>query len=160
MSKSKRYHQLEQRQTYIEQELQKAIGDGNVSHLVGAGEPLEMDDDSHTPQEMRAAYKIMRDNDLQPEWIMLSKEINKAVESLLEELQLVTMAYKRRMERAASPQASQKAKRRWQNQLTAIENTAEKINRKILNYNLKLPYGVQHKTPLNLDAEIKRLLES
>jgi hypothetical protein len=157
VSKSKHFYNLQQRQTYIDQELQKAIGNGDVSHLNGAGKPLAIDDDVHTPAEMRSAYKILKDNDLQPDWIMLNKDIEKALQVFQQQLSQAWGQFERRQRIAVSPRARRKAEQRWAIQKVQLQDALERLNRKILTYNLKVPPGVAHKTPLNLDREIKRL---
>ena len=51
------------------------IGDGDVSHLPGAGRPLQLGDDKHTPAELRAAHKIMQDHDVVPDWMTFGKSL-------------------------------------------------------------------------------------
>lgn len=159
MAKSKHFYNLQQRQTYIDQELQKAIGNGDVSHLDGAGKPMSFDDEAYTPAEMRSAYKILKDNDLQPDWIMMNKEIEQALQTLRSQLQQAYSDFQRRCRIAVSERAIQKAEQRWEIQRVQLQDHIERINRKILTYNLKVPPGVTHKTPLNLDSEIKRLTD-
>jgi hypothetical protein len=40
----------------------------------------------------------------------------------------------------------------------AFEDTAKALNREILNYNLKVPQGITHKFPFNVEREIERLM--
>jgi len=159
VSKSKHFYNLQQRQTYIDQELQKAIGNGDVSHLDGAGKPLPIEDDIHTPAEMRSAYKILKDNDLQPDWIMLNKDIDRALQAFHQQLNQAWGELERRQRIAVSTRARRKAEQRWKIQRLQLQDVVERLNSKILTYNLKVPSGISHKTPLNLDREIKRLSE-
>ena len=41
--------------------LGEVIGNGDISDLPGAGKPLPLPNDSHTPPDQRAAFKIMQD---------------------------------------------------------------------------------------------------
>ena len=53
-------------ESFIDEQIKRAIGDGDMHHLPGAGMPLNLDaDDTNVPEELRMAYKIMQDNDNQ-----------------------------------------------------------------------------------------------
>lgn len=157
MSKRKYQQKLEERQSWVDQELRKAIGNGDVSHLPGSGKPFIWEDDANTPAELRSAYKIMKDNDLLPDWIMLNREIEQGRAALLEQLHKAVKDWQRRTRRAHTERALQKAQAQWRDDHQQLQATTQQLNRKILTYNLKVPNGVAHQTPLNLDWEIKRL---
>ena len=58
-------------QTYIDEKLQELIGDGDMSAHPMAGKPLNLDEDSHVPEDMRLAYRMMIENDAVPSWMAL-----------------------------------------------------------------------------------------
>ncbi|HEY3077596.1 MAG TPA: DnaJ family domain-containing protein [Burkholderiales bacterium] len=43
-----------------ERKIAEAIANGELDGLPGAGRPLELDDDSLIPEDLRAAYRILR----------------------------------------------------------------------------------------------------
>jgi hypothetical protein len=43
-----------------EQRIAKAIENGDLDDLPGSGKPLELDDDSLVPEELRLAYRILK----------------------------------------------------------------------------------------------------
>ena len=43
-----------------ERKIAEAIAAGELDGLPGAGRPLELDDDSHVPEDLRAAYRILK----------------------------------------------------------------------------------------------------
>jgi hypothetical protein len=43
-----------------ERKIAEAIANGELDGLPGTGRPLELDDDSHVPEELRAAYRILK----------------------------------------------------------------------------------------------------
>ncbi len=55
---------------------------GVFDNLPGAGKPLELEDDSHIPEDLRMAYKILKNAQCLPPEIELKKEIQQ-VEDLL-----------------------------------------------------------------------------
>jgi hypothetical protein len=44
----------------VEQRIAEAIARGELDDLPGAGRPLDLDDDAHVPEEMRLAYRILK----------------------------------------------------------------------------------------------------
>lgn len=50
-----------------EEKIRKAYEDGEFENLPGYGKPLELEDLSHVPPEMRMAYKIMKNSGMMEE---------------------------------------------------------------------------------------------
>ena len=66
-----------------EERIRDAIEGGELDDLPGAGRPLVLDDDALVPQELRAAYRVLRNAGFVPEEVRLRGEIA-TVMSLLE----------------------------------------------------------------------------
>ena len=66
-----------------EARIQEALRAGELSNLPGAGKPLQLDDDSMIPKELRAAYRILRNSGFLPPEIQLRKEIHEVEQLLL-----------------------------------------------------------------------------
>ncbi len=58
-----------------DQMIEEAMKRGEFDNLPGKGKPLELDDLSHVPPELRSAYKIMKNANLIPEEITLRQEM-------------------------------------------------------------------------------------
>jgi hypothetical protein len=43
-----------------ERKIAEAIAAGELDNLPGAGRPLALDDDSHVPEDLRAAYRVLK----------------------------------------------------------------------------------------------------
>jgi hypothetical protein len=65
-----------------EERIREAIERGEFDDLPGKGEPLNLEDDSHLPQDLRLAYKILKNADCLPPELELRKEI-RTTEALL-----------------------------------------------------------------------------
>ena len=61
--------------SYIDRQIRKAMEDGEFDNLPGEGKPLNIEEDENTPDAMRLAFKILKDNDLAPAWIMQGKDL-------------------------------------------------------------------------------------
>jgi hypothetical protein len=65
-----------------EERIREAIERGEFDDLPGKGEPLNLEDDSHLPTDLRLAYKILKNADCLPPELELRKEI-RTTEALL-----------------------------------------------------------------------------
>lgn len=146
----------------IEEAIREAIADGRISDLPGVGKPLKLDDNPHTPVGQRLTHKILRDNNLAPEWIMLGQAIDERWKSLQANMRKGVRAYRGALgdaDRSTTPALRrQRAEDTWALATQTFEQAAESINREILNYNLKVPPGITHKAHVNVGREIERLL--
>jgi hypothetical protein len=59
----------------VEQRIKDALERGEFDNLPGKGEPLALEDDSHIPEDLRIAYKILKNADCLPPEIQEKKEI-------------------------------------------------------------------------------------
>ena len=69
-------------QKIAERRIIEAIRDGAFDDLPGAGQPLKLDDDSRVPEDLRIAYKILKNAGYVPPEVALRKEIAKTEDLL------------------------------------------------------------------------------
>jgi len=72
-------------QKIIEKRIKEAQKRGDFDELPGSGEPLNIEDDSHVPEDLRLAYKILKNADCLPPELALKKEIRQ-MEDMLEKI--------------------------------------------------------------------------
>jgi len=65
-----------------EERIRDAIQRGEFDNLPGRGKPLNLEDDRHIPDDLRLAYKVLRNAGCLPPELELKKEISKAEELL------------------------------------------------------------------------------
>jgi hypothetical protein len=82
MSKRNPFAALER---IAEERIREAIQRGEFENLPGSGKPLKFDDELHIPDDLRMAYKVLKNADCLPLELELKKEIRTA-EDLLSEL--------------------------------------------------------------------------
>jgi hypothetical protein len=58
-----------------ENRIKEAIEAGEFDNLRGRGQPLDLNDDSHIPPELRMAYKILKNADCLPPELTLRQEV-------------------------------------------------------------------------------------
>jgi len=73
-----------------EQRIAEAAARGEFEDLPGAGEPLALEDNSLIPEELRAAYRLLKNAGYVPAEIEHSREI-RDIETLLQEAQTEEM---------------------------------------------------------------------
>ena len=143
--------------------LKEAIGDGDISRLPGAGKPLNLQDESHTPPDMRSAHKIMQDNGVIPDWIAEGDRLDQLETGLRQQIQERATRYSRERQIAAASGDSSRALRvekSWQRYVEDYLERVERYNRDVLLHNLKLPRGIKHKLTLNGDELIRHARQS
>lgn len=66
-----------------EEQIQSAIRRGEFENLPGKGKPLGLDDDTWIPEELRVAYRVLRNAGCLPPTLALRREIHE-LEGLLQ----------------------------------------------------------------------------
>jgi len=73
-------------QKIIEKRIRDAQVRGEFDDLPGSGEPLDIEDDSHIPEDLRLAHKILKNANCLPPELQLKKEIRQ-MEDMLDNIQ-------------------------------------------------------------------------
>ncbi|WP_158782202.1 DUF1992 domain-containing protein [Pantoea sp. BAV 3049] len=58
----------------VEQHIFEAQKNGEFDNLPGSGKKLKLDDDSHVPEELRAAYRLMKNSGFLPPELEMRRE--------------------------------------------------------------------------------------
>jgi hypothetical protein len=69
-------------QKIAERRIIEAIREGAFDGLPGKGQPLKLEDDSHIPEDLRIAHKILKNANFVPPEVALRKEIANAEDLL------------------------------------------------------------------------------
>ncbi len=131
----------------VEDQIAEAMARGEFANLPGAGKPLDLAENPYTPEELRLAYKILKDSGYAPLWIELHKEIEADITAagrLAENYRQL----------AASESLAGTA-------LAYLRDTytqrLAKINEKIKHFNLLVPIARLQKPLFVVEAEVARL---
>ena len=137
--------------------LSEVIGDGDISDLPGAGKRLPLNEDCHTPQDQRAAFKIMQDNEVVPGWMALAKSVEQSEAGIRAEIESRAKEWAAALAAGRSASAGQ-AHRKRSTYVNQLEERIERHNRDVILHNLKAPRGIPHRSMLNSDQLIKQAL--
>jgi len=77
----------------VEERIRRAQQKGEFKNLAGSGKPLVLEDDHHIAEELRLAYKILKNADCLPPEVELKKEIART-EDLLSGMQDTAEKYR------------------------------------------------------------------
>ncbi len=69
-------------QSLIEQKIEESIARGEFNNLPGAGKPIELNDDSGVPDELKVSYRMLKNSGFRPAEVELKIEIEKLKENL------------------------------------------------------------------------------
>ena len=146
----------------VDRLIAESIGDGDVSHLPAAGKRLPLNDESNTPADMRAAFKIMEDHNVAPDWIEAGKRLEQAEAKLRRQLRERARRHLRDLDRARSDAHSKRRERvqsTWLQYRARFLERVERYNREALTHNLALPKGIAHRRTMRGEQLIERTLQ-
>ena len=61
---------------FVEDQIQKAMAEGQFDNLKGAGEPLNLDEYFNTPEDLRLGYSILKSGNIIPPEVETLREID------------------------------------------------------------------------------------
>jgi urocanate hydratase len=102
-----------------DRKIQEAMREGAFEHLVGAGEPLDLNENPFEDPAQRMAHRILRNNGFAPAWIEEGRDIDAEMRFL-------------------------QANLAWLDSAERLRRT-ELLNRHIDAYNLKVPVAIAQK---------------
>ncbi|MBM3130069.1 MAG: DUF1992 domain-containing protein [Chloroflexi bacterium] len=139
---------------------------GEFDNLRGAGKPLNLDDDPHTPDDWKLAYKILKDAGGAPEWIEQGKEIRAELQALATFLEQQTRWQRERGARLASLSPDQQLAERArladarERAARVYRERAAALNKMIDTFNLKVPDVSLQLPRVRIEEELRRFQEA
>lgn len=144
----------------IDELIKEAMEQGKFANLPGTGKPLKLEDDAHIPADQRLANKMLKDNDLAPDWIVEGGELREAREAMIKRLHREARRYHKALaeaENTPSPELTRRALHfSWDVQKAALHEETDKLNRRLLVYNLKVPPGIPHLQLISAAHELRQ----
>ncbi|MCB9451424.1 MAG: DUF1992 domain-containing protein [Anaerolineaceae bacterium] len=147
-------------ESYIDRAIRQAIEDGKMDNKPGQGQPLRLDEDKHTPPELRMAHKLLKDNDLLPDWMLRSRDLETRQEKLAAQMEKAVRQYQTRKAAAAAEGDPYAVEIAWKKTQDSLREAVESFNKAVLSYNLQLPPGVAHRPFIDLERALARLLDT
>lgn len=142
----------------VEEQIRKARERGDFDNLKGAGKPLDLSENPYEPADMRMAFKILKENDFAPYWIELGKEIDSDLEKFWQEVE----NFRRYTRMFFSEKRTVSSRQRYDSKKASFyfeqRLVLEKIDKKILDYNLHCPTFRLGRANLVIDDEMFKVV--
>ncbi len=138
----------------IDEQIRKAIEEGQFDNLKGKGKPLNLDDNPYADPEWRLAHHVIKSSGFTLPWIETRQELGNDITSLQAALQ---RAWEWRQEALEKKQAPALVEQEWQRALKVFNGQVEKVNQRIRTYNLEVPSERFQLMPLQAERLIERL---
>lgn len=122
-----------------EQRILAAVEKGEFDNLPGAGKPFRWEDDTHTPQEKRLAYALLKKNGFSLPWIEEGREIRDRIDR-----------FRRELARRLSADALTAGTAPFR----SLQDELHQLNKTILDYNRSVPLERFQMVHLNFELEI------
>ena len=141
-----------------DRKIRDAQEEGHFDNLPGKGQPLHLEFDPRVPPEQRAAYRLMKDAQLLPDWIQLDKEIRQRQERWRARVEEFARTREEELQTRGSARSGTEALDRRRDRF--LRQTAEELrdlNRMIDRLNLIVPATTKQRIRLNLAERMEEL---
>jgi DnaJ homolog subfamily C member 28 len=139
----------------IDEQIRKAIEDGQFDNLAGKGQPIDLSVNPHEDPTWRLAFQALRSSGYTLPWIERRRQIEADVDQALENLEQTWRWRTNALSDGEHPTAFVKSE--WQRALTEFRQKVVEINQRIFSYNLEVPsHQFQHRK-IDLELEVKRI---
>jgi DnaJ homolog subfamily C member 28 len=134
-------------------QIRRAMEEGQFEDLPGKGRPLNLDEDPFEDPDWRLAHHMLRSSGYSLPWIEKRREIEAGLEEARRDLAL---AWERHQANQNHPGP---AALRWEKAKTAFRDAIAEANKRIFNYNLEAPSMQLQMMPVDVEKEIRRVVE-
>ena len=150
-------------ETLVDRMVKDAIGNGDISHLPGAGKPLDLAADEHTPSDKRVVYKILKDHNLVPDWMATGQALDELADKLTKQIQIRASRYNREIQevrRKGTILKEIELEEQWKVYVEDFMGRVDRYNREVLLYNLNVPNNILHKQTIVGDKLVLNALNA
>jgi DnaJ family protein C protein 28 len=138
----------------LDEQIRKAIADGEFDNLPGKGKPLDLSQNPYEDPSWRMAFNMLRSSGYTLPWIETRQEI----EAEFEESQIsLARSWSWRCSALEQNLSYAMVEDEWQRALRSFKDKIANLNQRIFNYNLAVPSDQFKRRVINLDAEIAKI---
>jgi DnaJ homolog subfamily C member 28 len=137
-----------------DEQIRRAIQEGQFEDLPGRGRPLQLDEDPFEDPDWRLAHHMLRSAGYSLPWIETRREIEADLDAHRLEIQ---RAWERHQSAAVD---SDLTRQRWDQAQVNFREVIAELNKRILSYNLEAPSMQLQLQPINPAREIKRAMQA
>ncbi len=147
----------------VERRIEEALDRGELNAEAYHGKQLAWDENPYVPEAQRLAFKLLKDNDLVPAWIMDGKEIREAIDRAVQDADQAYAAFRRTLRQlqgridVAAIYEREVAYHAWDADRAQFLAAVDRINRLINTYNLRVPISDLQRLYFNGERVLERL---
>jgi DnaJ family protein C protein 28 len=131
------------------------MAEGKFDNLPGKGKPLHLDEaNPHADPEWELAYRMLKEGGYSLPWIETIREIEKDIEAARTDLQ---RAWEWRQAALAESQPVNFVAAEWERAADAFKDKLITLNKRIRDYNLKVPIARFQRPVLNFERELQMI---
>lgn len=140
-----------------------AMERGEFDNLPGAGKPLRLEADRLVPAENRLAYKIMRDNDVVPDWIGQAQLIEREFQLAQQKIQRAARHFRTAQSTLQNRKDITSIRKRldaedeWKAAQEQFKEALHLLNKKVANFNLIVPAVHLTRNLYDIEQEIRQI---
>jgi hypothetical protein len=150
-----------------ESRIREAIEAGEFDNLRGSGQPADIEENPHVPEEWRMGFHLLKQNNITPAWIELANEIEADLQAWRAAADRHFAEVRERLARVASDPYSMKRLRAEVEALKSMHTRAaarhqhglDEINRKIHYFNATVPVQSRQLPTLDREGEMRRFAD-
>lgn len=120
----------------LDEQIRRAIRDGQFDNLPGKGKPLDLFQNPHEDPSWRMAFNMLRSSGHTLPWIETRNEIETEYQELKKSL---TLSWIWRCEALEQNQPDELVEDEWQRALKSFKEKIANLNKKIFAHNLEVP---------------------
>ena len=137
-------------ESLIDQKIREAMERGEFDDLPGKGEPIDTSINPFEDPEMRLAHRMLRNAGFAPSWIEERKDIDAEFEIARHQL---ARSWTIR-QNARGTENERGAHARWEKAVTLFRTQAAELNRRITEWNLKIPAAGFQRRVIDIESEV------
>lgn len=138
----------------IEDQIRKAIQDGQFDNLTGKGQRLDLEENPFVEPEWRMAHHILKESGFSLPWIATRNEILTSSQTARNNL---ARSWGWRTSMLTHDQSTASVEAEWQRAIATFFLQVQETNNKIRTYNLEVPITHLQLPILNAEAEIAKI---
>ena len=146
----------------IEDHIQQAMQEGKFDDLPGKGQPLRLDENPYEDPDWRLAHHVLQSSGYTLPWIAARQEIEAEIESARQALRTTWSWRQEALQESPPLKPYEQVEAVWQRAVATFGEQAERINKRISDYNLQAPLERFQLRLLDVEQEIgvvKRSIE-
>jgi DnaJ homolog subfamily C member 28 len=140
-------------ESLIDQIIREGMEQGEFDDLPGKGKPIDSSENPFEDPEMRLAHRMLRNAGFAPPWIEERKDIDAEFEQARRQLVRVWTV----MQNALGTDYEHGSRVRWEKAIDSFRKQAGELNRRIKEWNLKIPAAAFQRRLIEIEKEVSQV---